>query len=109
MNLNSEFGLVRARATRCQWTNLTKKASPLAKMDSSFRQVLQEKGVGDHAIMTLLREEICDMETFVMLRESHFAKLNERLSLGQHALLLKIWEGVGMTHGCILIIKFIDV
>ena len=59
---------------------MTKKASPLAKMDSSFRQVLQEKGVGDQAITTLLREEICDMETFVMLRESHFAKLNERLS-----------------------------
>ena len=85
------------------------KESPLAKIDSSFRQILQEKGVGDQAVMTLLCEETCDMETFMMLRESHFAKLNERLSLGQHALLLKIWEeGVGMTHGCIIIIKFIN-
>ena len=68
-------------------------------MDSSFKQILQEKGVGDQAITTLLREEICDMETFMMLKESHFAKLNERLSLGQHALLLKIWEeGLGMTQ-----------
>ena len=64
-----------------------KKDSPLAKMDSSFRQILQEKGVGDQAITTLLRKEICDMKTFMMLRDSHFAKLNERLSLGQHALL----------------------
>ena len=61
-------------------------------MDSSFRQLLKEKGVGDQAITALLREEICDMKTFMMLKESHFTKLNERLSLGQHALLLKIWE-----------------
>jgi diaminopimelate epimerase len=41
------------------------------------------------------------MMSFVMLRESHFAKLEDRLSLGQHALLLKIWEeGAGMTQGC---------
>ena len=67
-------------------------------MDSFFRQHLKEKGVGDQAITALLREEICDMDTFVMLRESHFVKLNERLSLGQHALLLKIWEeGGGKT------------
>ena len=67
-------------------------------MDSSFTQMLKDKGVGDQAIATLLREEICDMETFILLKESHFAKLNERLSLGQHALLLKIWEeGVGKS------------
>lgn len=60
--------------------------------------MLKDKGVGDQAIATLLREEICDMETFILLKESHFAKLNERLSLGQHALLLKIWEeGVGKS------------
>ena len=82
------------------------KESPLAKMDSSCKK----RGlVIKLYITTLLREEICDMETFMMLRESHFAKLNERLSLGQHALLLKIWEeSVGMTRGCIIIIKFIN-
>ena len=70
-------------------------------MDGSFRQLLKDKGVGDQSITALLREEICDMETFVTLRESHFAKLDERLSLGQHALLLKIWEeSVGTKQEC---------
>ena len=71
---------------------LVTRQSPAGVMDSSFRQQLRERGVGEQTITELLHEEVCDMETFQMLQESHFGKLNEKLTLGQHALLLKIWE-----------------
>ena len=49
-------------------------------MDTSFVHHLKEKGVSDAAITALLNEDIHDMDTFVILKESHFAKLSERLS-----------------------------
>ena len=71
------------------------KESPEPLMDSSFKHHLKGKGVSDQTITTLLNEEVHDIDTFLLLKESHFAKLGETLSLGQHALLIRIWEDNG--------------
>ncbi len=61
-------------------------------MEPSFRRCLDRAGVNDEAISVLEEELVVSSAIFSSLRDEHFEKLIPKLKVGQHALLLKVWE-----------------
>ena len=58
-------------------------------MDPDFHGILSGAGMGD-GTMSVLAEE-CVL-VFLCLREEHFEKLLPKLTVGDHACLLQLWE-----------------
>ena len=54
-------------------------------------------GVSEHTKKILVDQGIVSQPIFSSLREQHFQRLMPKLTLGQHALLLKLWESC--TYG----------
>ncbi|CAI8030351.1 hypothetical protein GBAR_LOCUS17213 [Geodia barretti] len=61
-------------------------------MEPKFRFVLSTCGITDTSITVLEDVNVSSMTVFVSLREEHFEKLLPRLTVGDHAVLLKLWD-----------------
>ena len=57
-----------------------------------MENMLRSAGVSEEALQVLEDEEILTLAIFSSLREEHFERLLPKLKLGQHALLLKLWD-----------------
>ena len=57
-----------------------------------MENMLRSAGVSEEALQVLGDEEILTMTIFSSLREEHFERLLPKLKVGQHALLLKLWD-----------------
>ena len=60
-------------------------------MEKELREMLLSSGVVSETVNSLEEEKILSVKIFKALREEHFERLLPKLSIGQHALLLKIW------------------
>ena len=49
-------------------------------------------GIGESSITVLEEESVLSINVLLSLREEHFEKLLPKLSVGDHATLLKIWD-----------------
>lgn len=63
-----------------------------ARMDLKLWNTLKENGISDSSLSILLNEDISAAETFASLEKEHLNKLALKLTVGQHALLLKVWR-----------------
>ena len=63
-------------------------------MDSTLEKFLEDSAVGvtEETKKVLVDEGIVSKSIFSSLREEHFERLLPKLKVGQHALLLKIWD-----------------
>ena len=63
-------------------------------MDSALEALLEESvvGVSRETKQVLVDEGIVSKFIFWSLREEHFERLLSKLKVGQHAILLKIWD-----------------
>ena len=62
----------------------------LVSMDAALELLLDE--VTEDTKQVLVEEGITSKRVFSSLREEHFEKLLPKLKVGQHALLLRIWD-----------------
>ena len=60
------------------------------KMDAALKNTLQ--GITEDTLSVLLDEAVISLSIFHSLREEHFEKLLPQMKVGQHVLLLKIWD-----------------
>jgi hypothetical protein len=69
-------------------------------MDRKLWSLLKESGISDSSCSVLFNEDVSTAETFAWLEKEHLTKLAPKLTLGQHALLLKVWRSQsGMLQG----------
>ena len=61
-------------------------------MDIQFNSYLDTAGVTAETKKVLLEQGIVSKMVFSSLREEHFERLLPSVTLGQHALLLKVWD-----------------
>ena len=61
-------------------------------MDANFRCLLSSSGMTDDSLSVLEEENVLNMKVFVSLREEHFEKLLPKLTVGDHAVLWKLWD-----------------
>ena len=71
-------------------------------MESNFKSYLSKAGLSEAAIAVLEEEVVITFVIFQSLREEHFERLLPRMKVGQHALLLKMWEGMSREVGLLL-------
>ena len=71
-------------------------------MESSFEIYLSSAGVCDSTKSVLIDQGVLSRSIFSSLREEHFGELLPKLTLGQHALLMKLWDsgGYGKWRNC---------
>ena len=60
------------------------------EMDNSLFKDFISEGVTSETIEALVKEEILTVDIFLSLKEQHFTRLLPSLTVGQHALLLKL-------------------
>ena len=72
------------------WCLQVQFVSSLAAMDSGFDNFLSTSGVSGRTKTVLIEQGIVNKSVFSSLREEHFEKLLPKLTLGQHALLMKL-------------------
>ena len=68
-------------------------------MDSGFDNFLSTSGVSGSTKTVLIEQGIVNKSVFSSLREEHFEKLLPKLTLGQHALLMKLWDSAASGYG----------
>ena len=61
-------------------------------MDALFIEFLSSVGVTDESISVLEKEAILSKSVYFSLKREHFERLLPFLKVGQHALILSIWE-----------------
>ena len=61
-------------------------------MDRKLWNMLKENGISESSLGVLLNEDVATADTFASLEKEHFNKLASKLTVGQHALLLKLWR-----------------
>ena len=66
-------------------------------MEESLHVLLAEFGVNSGTIDVLESEMILTKEIFFSLGDSHFQHILLKLKVGQHALLLNIWQKVSFA------------
>ena len=54
-------------------------------------------GIQENSITVLEEESVLSMGVFLSLREEHFEKLLPKLTAGEHATLLKLWDAKHMS------------
>ena len=59
------------------------------------RKVQSSAGLGEGALSTLQDEAVFSIHVFQRLREEHFERLLPKLTVGEHAILLQLWETKG--------------
>ena len=64
----------------------------LNAMDPDFCSFLSGAGLGENALSILADEAVVSMDVFQRLREEHFEKLLPKLAVGDHAILLQLWD-----------------
>ena len=64
-------------------------------MYPDFRSVLSGVGLGENTLSILAEEAVFSMDVFLHLREEHFEKLLLKLAVGDHAILLQLWDTKG--------------
>ena len=60
--------------------------------DFGLKDFLYKKSINDETIEILEKEMVLSKEIFCVLKEEHFERLLPHVKVGQHALLLKLWE-----------------
>ena len=68
------------------------------RMEKTMEEHLRSNLITIGTIEVLEGEEVFSFTTFSSLREQHFDMLSKKISIGQHALLMKIWEEVWLLH-----------
>lgn len=69
-------------------------------MERRFKEQLLSKDINLRTIDVLEEEGIFNRITFETLNDKHFEELGKNLKIGQHALLLKVWEEFhGLSEG----------
>ena len=58
-------------------------------MDPEFRGFLCGASLGDATLSVLVEENV---KVFLRLREEHFEKFLLKITVGDHAILLQLWE-----------------
>ena len=79
------------------------------RMEKTMEEHLRSNLITIGTIEVLEGEEVFSFTTFSSLREQHFDMLSKKISIGQHALLMKIWEEVWLLHAnssCTYIIRY---
>ena len=61
-------------------------------MDASLQSLLKSSGISEDSISVLEEEGVVSLAILTSLREEHFEKLLPNLKVGQHALIMKIWD-----------------
>ena len=61
-------------------------------MDQKLWSMLKDIGISDSTCSVLFNEDVSTAETFACLEKEHLNTLAPKLTLGQHALLLKVWR-----------------
>ena len=61
-------------------------------MDGELYTKLKENGVSDSTMNVLLEEDVSTRDTFTSLEREHLRKLALKLTIGQHAVILKVWK-----------------
>lgn len=61
-------------------------------MDASLQSLLISSGITEDSLSVLEDEGIVSLAILTSLREEHFEKLLPNLKVGQHALMMKIWD-----------------
>ena len=64
------------------------------KMEKDLHSTLSLAGVVTDSLIVLEEERVTTLKVFKSLREEHFARLLPKMSVGQHALLVKTWEDI---------------
>ena len=66
-------------------------------MEVSFRDFLCKEGIKENTLIVLEEEQINTKEVFCLLQSDHFEKLLTKMTLRQHAKLIKIWKNCSTT------------
>ena len=61
-------------------------------MESQLAKLLEDGGVSHTRLSVLEAEDIVSRCVFVALRKEHLESLQQRVTVGQHACLMKVWE-----------------
>ena len=61
-------------------------------MERNFLSLLHSAGVSSTTLDVLKDEHILTLDIFVSLEEEHFTALSQKIKIGQHALLLRLWH-----------------
>ena len=69
----------------------------------SLELFLAEEPVSEETKKVLLEEGIVSKTIFLSLREEHFERLLPKLKVGQHALLLKIWDSYNSWRSSVIL------
>ena len=59
------------------------------ELEAALKTILQSAGISEDTT-TVLQEE--GVNTLTSLREEHFERLLTKLKVGQHAVLMKLWD-----------------
>ena len=61
-------------------------------MDSALKSLLNSAKISEETCVLLEEEGVIFLDVFSSLREEHFERLLPKLKVGQHALLMKLWD-----------------
>ena len=61
-------------------------------MDPWLYDTLKRNGISDSTLSVLLEEDVTTSDTFNSLEREHFDRLAQKLTVGQHAIVLKTWK-----------------
>ena len=61
-------------------------------MDTALKALLASANISEETCSVLEDEGIILLEVFSSLREEHFERLLPKLKVGQHALLMRLWD-----------------
>ena len=64
------------------------------QMEKEFLEWLEGNGITSTTSAILVKEDIVTKDIFYSLGHDHFNVLSKRLKIGQHAVLVKMWENV---------------
>ena len=64
------------------------------QMEKEFLEWLEGNGITSTTSAILIEEDIATKDIFYSLGHDHFNALSKRLKIGQHAVLVKMWENV---------------
>ena len=61
-------------------------------MDDTLTSVLPARRISDDTVKVMEEEGVVSLAIFSSLREEHFEKLLPKLTVGQHAMVLRLWD-----------------
>ena len=62
------------------------------ELEAALKTILRSAGISEDTTTVLQEEGVNTLTVFSSLREEHFERLLTKLKVGQHAVLMKLWD-----------------